>query len=392
MNLITRCPACATMFKFVPDQLKIARGWVRCGQCGEVFEAALHRVPDQAVVPGTLTPGQGPVSEGDQAVAMQPPQMPESLNFSAFADDGLADNYSDAPDHKPFLVPEFAQSLPPVVAPQDEPEGENPATAHESAQQAWPQEDMEIHPEARPVAIPTALSVPQEPERIEPTFTDDAAIFKPDSAPLAAPPASFGGHAPEESPGAADPLEPTDELSFIRDAQRKAFWKTPLVRTVLGLLFVLLLVVLSLQWLVRQKDVLAAQDPRLAPLLQALCRPLGCEIRPLRRIEAVRIDSANFSKSGPHAYRLTFVLKNTGDAALEIPALEVTLTDSQDQALVRRVLLPAQFGVTAATLRAHSELAGAVALTLAGGSDPASAAPQTDALPVAGYRILAFYP
>ena len=100
----------------------------------------------------------------------------------------------------------------------------------------------------------------------------------------------------------------------------------------------------------------------------------------------MQIDSANFSKSGPQAYRLTFVLKNSGAAELEIPAVEVTLTDSQDQALVRRVLLPAQFGVTAATLQAHAELAGVVALTLATEGDPAAA------LPVAGYRILAFYP
>ncbi|MEO7953600.1 MAG: zinc-ribbon domain-containing protein, partial [Polaromonas sp.] len=40
MSLITRCPACGTMFKVVADQLKIAQGWVRCGQCGEVFDAS----------------------------------------------------------------------------------------------------------------------------------------------------------------------------------------------------------------------------------------------------------------------------------------------------------------------------------------------------------------
>ena len=28
------------MFKVVADQLKIAQGWVRCGQCGEVFDAS----------------------------------------------------------------------------------------------------------------------------------------------------------------------------------------------------------------------------------------------------------------------------------------------------------------------------------------------------------------
>jgi predicted Zn finger-like uncharacterized protein len=42
MSLTTRCPACETVFKIVPDQLKISSGWVRCGRCAEVFDAASH--------------------------------------------------------------------------------------------------------------------------------------------------------------------------------------------------------------------------------------------------------------------------------------------------------------------------------------------------------------
>jgi predicted Zn finger-like uncharacterized protein len=42
MSLKTRCPACDTIFKIVPDQLKVSQGWVRCGRCAEVFDAAAH--------------------------------------------------------------------------------------------------------------------------------------------------------------------------------------------------------------------------------------------------------------------------------------------------------------------------------------------------------------
>jgi len=54
MSLITQCPACSTMFKVVPDQLRISDGWVRCGQCDEVFDANanLHSEP----VPVSLEP------------------------------------------------------------------------------------------------------------------------------------------------------------------------------------------------------------------------------------------------------------------------------------------------------------------------------------------------
>lgn len=45
MSHVTRCPACNTHFRVVNDQLKIAEGWVRCGQCGEVFDANLSMQP-----------------------------------------------------------------------------------------------------------------------------------------------------------------------------------------------------------------------------------------------------------------------------------------------------------------------------------------------------------
>jgi predicted Zn finger-like uncharacterized protein len=40
MSLATRCPACGTVFRVVPDQLKVSDGWVRCGRCTEVFDAS----------------------------------------------------------------------------------------------------------------------------------------------------------------------------------------------------------------------------------------------------------------------------------------------------------------------------------------------------------------
>ncbi|MEG2580359.1 zinc-ribbon domain-containing protein, partial [Comamonas sp.] len=40
MSLITCCPSCGTKFRVVADQLRISEGWVRCGRCQEVFDAA----------------------------------------------------------------------------------------------------------------------------------------------------------------------------------------------------------------------------------------------------------------------------------------------------------------------------------------------------------------
>ncbi len=51
MSLKTRCPACDTVFKIVPDQLKVSKGWVRCGRCSEVFDAAAHAAASDEASP-----------------------------------------------------------------------------------------------------------------------------------------------------------------------------------------------------------------------------------------------------------------------------------------------------------------------------------------------------
>ena len=71
MSLITRCPACGTSFRVVPDQLRISQGWVRCGQCAEVFDAeqALHNAaaPQAPAVFNAPRPSSPDMSAGEAA-------------------------------------------------------------------------------------------------------------------------------------------------------------------------------------------------------------------------------------------------------------------------------------------------------------------------------------
>ena len=81
-SLAARCPACQTVFRVVPDQLRVSEGWVRCGRCAEVFNAAESLVDidtGSARPPDRLTPGPGaglapPVPAEDEAAA--PPARP----------------------------------------------------------------------------------------------------------------------------------------------------------------------------------------------------------------------------------------------------------------------------------------------------------------------------
>lgn len=84
MNLIARCPACQTSYRVVPDQLRISDGWVRCGQCGEVFDASQQLVDVEA---GPLaTEASLPTGDQAQAQALSPDGLsreePQAMSFS----------------------------------------------------------------------------------------------------------------------------------------------------------------------------------------------------------------------------------------------------------------------------------------------------------------------
>ena len=190
------------------------------------------------------------------------------------------------------------------------------------------------------------------------------------------------------------PSDVSNDVSFVRDARRQAFWRKPLTRVVLGLSALLLLSLLALQLAVMQRDRLAALEPRLKPILQMLCEGFACQVGPMRQIEAIVIDSSSFNKiNDAGVYRLSFILKNAGSAAVAMPSLEVTLTDTQDQPVLRRVLSPAQFSTASSMLAAGADFSAALNLQVAANASPSDAAtPPGLSLRVAGYRLLAFYP
>ena len=192
------------------------------------------------------------------------------------------------------------------------------------------------------------------------------------------------------SPPNEAPDQAATDVSFVRDARRQAFWRRPLTRVVLIFIALLLLVLLALQLAVHQRDKLAALEPRLKPALQTVCEALACDVGPVRQIEAIVIDSSSFNKVNDSVYRLSFSIKNTAMHAVAMPSLEITLTDTQDQAVIRRVLPPAQFGTTSGLLDTSAEFSRVLTLQLTPTETSADGGNVSQR--VAGYRLLAFYP
>ncbi|MCZ2175584.1 MAG: zinc-ribbon domain-containing protein [Burkholderiales bacterium] len=130
---------------------------------------------------------------------------------------------------------------------------------------------------------------------------------------------------------------------------------------------------------------LAVSQPELRPLLEDLCGLLECDIPLPRKAEFVSIEASDLH---PDAQKknllvLTATLKNRAPFAQGYPFLEVTLTDTGDQAMVRKVLAPAEYlpeGTDAqAGFAGNAELA--IHLWLDAGGLGAS-----------GYRLYLFYP
>lgn len=337
MSLITRCPACQTLFKVVPDQLRVSDGWVRCGQCDEVFEAPLHLVQDPV--------GQAPISDPAQKPLVSPGATDGAAHEPATSDIDLDLNLSLGP---------YEEAIP---EPEQSPEPTSSLTATETV---W---------ESEPVPPPDAQEVIAAEAR-PPDFSQSIllATRQPEQDPVA----------PVETEAAVPPA-----ISFLQARTISKPAHTPVQRGVLLLSGLLLLLSLAIQIGLHERDRIAALAPDVKPWLEALCRPFACTLSPLRQIEAMVIDSASFTKMGEGLYRLSFVLLNSAPYPLAMPAVELTLTDSLDRPVLRRVFLPSELDLNAGTLAARAEWTTALGLQVkpGGGADR-----------VAGYRLYVFYP
>ena len=174
------------------------------------------------------------------------------------------------------------------------------------------------------------------------------------------------------------------DMAFVRQARRRAFWEGRRMRVTLGVLAGVLALTLSMQVVFQHRDRIASQVPALRPVLTALCASFRCRLGPPRRIESIAIESSAFTRVRADAFRLNLTLSNQADIALAMPALEITLTDLQDQPVLRRVLQPADLGPQAPqVIEARAEWTSTLTLAIA---------PQANPARIVGYRVLAFYP
>ncbi|XAH24711.1 DUF3426 domain-containing protein [Xylophilus sp. GW821-FHT01B05] len=376
MSLITRCPACGTMFKIVPDQLRISEGWVRCGHCTDIFDASRHlqsrEEVAQAAADGSYIDADAGFDQGtaeDPAPAAEadapppsPPPVPQAEPPAVWVRRSVANTLlrrtaTGAPVEDDAALDEIP----------DEPQASEPAPVPEDESAAPP---VPVLSEDVPSALLLQTADTDMPQSMlyEPAF--------------AVPTAPLAGTAEE----AAEPDEDEDavlqQLGFVRDAERRAFWRRPAVVVASLLVCAGLLLLLLLQAGLQERDRIAAMAPSLRPALAALCAPLSCSVGPRRQIDAVVIEGSAFNKTRGDLYQFSLDLRNTAHTPLAMPALELTLSDADGQPLVRRVLMPEE-------LRAPTVLP---TRGVWSGVLPVQLQELPGGARVAGYSLLAFYP
>jgi predicted Zn finger-like uncharacterized protein len=181
-----------------------------------------------------------------------------------------------------------------------------------------------------------------------------------------------------------------DDAAPEVDYEHRFAWDQPRVkRRIPGWVYAVvvpaLLLLLVAQVLYHFRDSLAAHSPATRPVLARMCAAVGCEVRPLRDVAALSIDASDLQVDPAHRglLVLTATVRNRAGYALAYPHLELTLTDGQDQVVVRRAFAPADY------VGGTVDLAGGIP---ANGESALKLFIDASATTQAGYRLYLFYP
>ncbi len=204
-----------------------------------------------------------------------------------------------------------------------------------------------------------------------------------EAIPAAVPEAEIREEPPaEEAREAAEAEE--EVISFTRKQRLSPWWTGAAV---------LLLVALNVQALFYFRGAITLVWPDSKPYIERLCARLGCEVPLPRRAELMSIEASELQADpgNPGIMVLSATLRNRAAFPQAYPALELTLTNDQDQPLARRVLQPADYLAGAGRGAVKEGLA-----SCAGGVPSCELQVKlvfkAESASASGYRLYLFYP
>ncbi len=390
----TCCPDCRTIFRVTSEQLKARAGRVRCGQCRRAFNALDSLLDDaEPLVVATSPPeaasaAQPPLpGEAPPATpAWRPPETPtppdsreeslaepaptvavllrEEMGASKSEGDGEKGDEADAADeHAPASHDPPGRSEPFFAAPALERIGDGSQPAH---------------PAQHTILDPVAPDMRSSPPGDSPAITVDRARTVAETVPT--------GDAEYDLLPRENKEVPAHDRWLDGAISQPV---PPVAGKAMAAPFVIVIILLTLtligQTIFHFRGVIALTTPSTRPALAALSAALGTDIPLPKHVDLVSIEASDL-QSEPGRNKLLALqatLRNRASYAQAYPAIELTLTDTADKSIVRRVFTADDY-LTAAQLAEKSFNANAdleIRLWL-----------DASEVNAAGYRLYVFYP
>lgn len=314
MNGTTLCPHCDTRFKIMEAQLAAHQGMVRCGHCLQAFDARPTFIPDQpdpqlelpildepaAEIPTETSPletlDSRPPKDGEENISAIGTPRTEDVNEPS--------NHIGEEQHL-AVADEHTTSTP---APDIDVVNSDSVTAEEIEQAHEHNESHETLDFSQPHKI-------------------------------------FGGSISEPAP--VMPARPVatlaEQVRFIEDEQNEQPQQPLKWPWVIASMLCLLLLIGQAAYFFRVD--IAARLPILKPALLASCQLLGCAVPLPQESTLMSIESSGLEADPKLENKITLnaLLRNRAAFSQAFPYLELTLNDTQDQALARRIFKPADY-------------------------------------------------
>ncbi|MEQ9545301.1 MAG: DUF3426 domain-containing protein [Marinobacter sp.] len=372
-SLQTQCPNCDTRFRVTDEQLSIARGKVRCGNCMEVFNAVEHQVkPAASTTPSQPTPPGSPDTEpassasgfsadDDFVFADNPEEDAEEGRYAGsrmtFSDDELSDSFRsvdkeaksefDAEDNR--TDDDIDESWAEAMLVDDDISGGHSGLSATREPEPLAEPDDEPQPEIEPSVPPGVGSESQEDQ----TPSEDAPATPTDTAlDLSLEPTrDHRETVAVESPviDEADTEEPLTSHHPYSDLRREPVSvhrsSGGRVRTIVWSLVVLALIgvlVAQVAWF--QFDRLSS-IPELRPFYERGCELAGCELKPLIDVDAIQSRKLVVRTNPDNRSQLLVeaVIINRATFSQPFPAIALTFSNLNGDVVAQSVFTPDEY-------------------------------------------------
>jgi predicted Zn finger-like uncharacterized protein len=366
MRDITHCPNCQTQFFVSEAQLNQHGGLVRCGQCLHVFNAK------EQFVSQTLS---------DNTASKIDLLAPDNASFATTS-------VSEPPNTQPSSSwPTLDQHFNTETSDTDNPQSDQAIQETQSPPTVEQDKNIEvIESPALQDEVPNINALHQEDYiQADSTHQQSAATHSATDDPT--------GDAQLATPS----LNDISKLSFIAgnqtnyfndlakhaklDGKKSSDSRHPWAWALGAFILLLIATAQSVYFL---RNTIAIYYPNLKPHLLQACQYLDCHIELPKHIEWIIIDDSDMQEDLEHAgiMHLTSSLYNKAGFVQAYPNVELTLTDTNDSAVLRRIFKPAEYlppktDITAG-FSAGSEIKVKLSIT-------------TEGVSVAGYRLYVTY-